>query len=121
MPERSKPSIGARLAIFYITIGALLDVWTAIYYSFYLHRQVGAGDNRLFWCVGLFFTGVTLMVIGFTLGRIGRSARHADLPPDPVKVVAPPPASPPATVPAVPSAVPPVAPVQTVPVVPRPR
>jgi hypothetical protein len=120
MPERSKPSVGARLAIFYITAGALMNVWTVVYYAFYLHRQAGTGDNRLFWCVGFFFTGVILMFIGFALGRIGRSARQADLPPDPLRVVAPQPVAPasPAAVPVVPPAGASVVPAQAVPAVP---
>src|SRR5262249_56872712 len=84
MPEPAKPSIAARLAILYITIGALMVVWTVIYYFFYLNHGTPEGDHRLFWCIGFFFTGLTLMVIGFTLGRIGQAARHADLPPDAV-------------------------------------
>src|SRR5205823_8454952 len=34
-----------------------------------------------YWCFGFFLTGVTLLVIGLALGRIGRAARHAELPP----------------------------------------
>ncbi len=102
MPEPAKPSLAARLAIYYITIGALLDVWSALYYAFYLHTaEVG---QRHFWCVGFFATGLTLMLIGFTLGRIGRAARHADLLPEPPKAQPAPAAPPPA---AIPAAVPP--------------
>jgi hypothetical protein len=31
---------------------------------------------------GFFFTGLVLIVVGATIGRIGRSARHAELPPE---------------------------------------
>jgi hypothetical protein len=82
MPEPNKPSPSARLALFYITAGALLVVWTALAYWFYLVPRVPDGtDSRYFWCYGFFFTGLVLMIIGFAVGRIGRAARHAELPP----------------------------------------
>src|SRR5262249_15370577 len=34
-----------------------------------------------YWAYGFLLTGGTLLVIGFFLGRIGRAARHAELPP----------------------------------------
>ncbi len=130
MPTLTRPSPAAFLAIIYITLGALIDVWTAIYYLF-LRNPDGADSSRtLFWCAGFFFTGLVLLIIGLAVGRIGREARHAELPPpdanqppqpQPVvmqqpmvpqaMVVAPPPAMPvaPTAVPATPT-VPPVAP-----------
>jgi hypothetical protein len=85
MPEPSKPSASARLSIFYITIGALMVVWTVLYHVFYLQPHVpDRGSSPYFWCYGFFFTGLTLMAIGFAVGQIGRAARHAEVPPPPV-------------------------------------
>jgi len=72
----------ARAALTYITIGALTDVWAAIW--FWYMRSTQSGDQNGSWwyiCTGLFLSGAVLMVIGFLVGRIGREARHADAPP----------------------------------------
>ncbi len=79
-PILSKPSSAARTAVMYITLGALMVVWTVVWYL-YLNRH-GGSDVAYFTDYGFFFTGVVLIVIGVTLGRIGRSARHAELPPE---------------------------------------
>ena len=79
MPLLSKPSFGPRTALIYITVGALLDVWTVVRYFWFARNQEGyISQNTWFWLTGLFFTGVVLMLIGFYLGRIGRAARKAD-------------------------------------------
>ena len=79
MPLLSKPSFGPRTALIYITVGALLDVWTVVWYFWFARNQEGyISQNTRFWLTGLFFTGVVLMLIGFYLGRIGRAARKAD-------------------------------------------
>lgn len=81
----TKPSFAPSTAIIYITAGALLDVWTAVYYFVFMHD--GDFETRkivTFWLAGFFLTGLTLMVIGFGLGRIGRAARQAELPPEEV-------------------------------------
>lgn len=78
----TKPSFASSTAIVYITAGALLDVWTTVYYFTFM--QDGDSETRrtvLFWLAGFFLTGLTLMVIGFALGRIGRAARQAEMPP----------------------------------------
>jgi hypothetical protein len=68
------------MAVIYITVGAILAVWTAVWYVYLHYTNAPAGPY--FWCYGLFFTGLTLIVIGLALGRIGRAARHAELPPE---------------------------------------
>ena len=82
MPLLSKPAFGPRTAIIYITIGSLIDVWTAVWY-FDLCPQRPRHHQRdtWFWLAGLFLTGLTLIVIGILLGEIGRSARKAEMPP----------------------------------------
>lgn len=87
-PILSKPSKAALLAISFVTIGALVMVNTAIWYLYHSNNQpVPApgephSDSFSYWCASFFFSGLTLFVIGFALGRIGRSARRAELPPE---------------------------------------
>ncbi|MBO0699700.1 MAG: hypothetical protein J2P46_14990 [Zavarzinella sp.] len=82
MPLLSKPAFGPRTAIVYITTGALTCVWTGVwYFSFARDASGQISRNTEFWLWGLFLTGITLLVIGFFLGHIGRSARRAELPP----------------------------------------
>ncbi len=80
MPLLTKPAFGPKAAIIYITLGALIDVWTAVWY-FTAGRTEPLGDTTRFWLFGLFLSGVTLMLIGFFLGQIGRAARKAEMPP----------------------------------------
>ena len=67
----------------YITLGVLTDVWSGIWY-FFMRSHPPAADSTWYWCYGFLLTGVALVVIGLAIGRIGRSARHAELPPDEV-------------------------------------
>jgi hypothetical protein len=78
----SKPSGAARTSITYITAGALIDVWTVIYWVYLNRHPEGHSDASYYWVYGFFFTGLVLLVIGLALGRIGRAARHAELPLD---------------------------------------
>lgn len=82
MPILSKPSGAARLSLMYITTGALIDVWTIIYWMYLNRHPDGHTDAAYYWVYGFFFTGVVLLAIGLALGRIGRAARHAELPPE---------------------------------------
>lgn len=112
MPILSKPANAAYLAITYITIGALLDVWTLVWYC-YLHN--GGYDGPAYYvCIGFALTGLILMMIGFGLGHIGRAARNAELPPREVTAASESAeqtaaAHPPAVVPATPAVVSPQA------------
>jgi hypothetical protein len=97
MPFLSKPSGAARTSITYITVGALIDVWTIICWVYLNRHPEGHSDAAYYWVYGFFFTGIVLLVIGLALGRIGRAARHAELPPEapneptaePANIVAP--------------------------------
>jgi hypothetical protein len=86
MPMFTKPSAAARAALMYITFGALILVWSGVWY-FRLHNQYAEQGVRFFAnsqdyvCIGLLLTGLTLLIIGLAVGRIGRAARHAELPP----------------------------------------
>lgn len=83
MPIMSQPSSAARTSLIYITIGALADIWSGIWYI-YLRQNPPEHNALWYFCYGFLLTGLTLVVIGFGIGRIGRSARHAELPPEEV-------------------------------------
>jgi hypothetical protein len=76
----SKPSSAARAALAYVTVGALAVVWTGIWFV-YLERNPPHTDAPYYWCTGFLITGLTLLAIGLGVGRIGRAARTAELPP----------------------------------------
>src|SRR5947207_1124157 len=82
MPLLSKPAFGPRTAIIYITAGALIDVWTGVWYFAFARGVDGAlTRNTQFWLWGFFLTRLTLAVVGVPLGHIGRPPRRAELPP----------------------------------------
>jgi hypothetical protein len=76
----SQSSSAARTALIYITIGAMAVIWSAVWFL-YLHNNPPATTSVYYWCGGFLVSGVALIGIGFGLGQIARSARHADLPP----------------------------------------
>lgn len=81
----SHPAFGPRTALMYITIGSLMDVWTAVWYFAFLRDAPHPMSNvTWFWLIGLFLTGITLIVLGLALGPIGQAARRAELPPSEV-------------------------------------
>jgi hypothetical protein len=84
MPLLSKPSSAAHLSLLYITVGALLGVWSGIRYVYLRNHDVGNFTTEYYWCAGLVLSGLVLLIIGLALGRIGRAARHAELPPEEV-------------------------------------
>lgn len=84
MAMLSKPSFGPRTSLIYITSGALIIVWTGVYYAFKIMGHEGNHENAMFWIVGLLLTGATLIAVGLLLGQIGRAARKAELPPEEV-------------------------------------
>lgn len=102
----SRPSSAAHLSVAYVTIGALADVWSGIWYA-YMRHAPPVNESTWYWCYGFFATGLAFLTIGLAIGRIGRSARHAELPPEvaisslrPEMNVAPRPLAPPAATPA---------------------
>src|SRR5689334_7500468 len=60
----------------YITIGAVMAVLAGTSYFFFDGNAV-VGYIRTSFLV----LGIVLMIIGFTVGRIGRAARKAEVPP----------------------------------------
>ena len=79
MPMLTRPAFGPRTALAYVTLGALMCVWTIVWYY---TRDRELTRTEWFWLSGLFFTGVTFLFLGLVLGRLGRAARQAELPPE---------------------------------------
>ena len=65
MATESKQARSATTALIYLTVGALMDVWTVIYYI-YLWRH-GGTDTQYLWCHGFLFSGLVLDTV--TRGR----------------------------------------------------
>lgn len=61
----------------YITIGAVMAVLAGTSYFFFDGNSAVVGYIR----TSFFALGIVLMVIGFTVGHIGRAARKAEVPP----------------------------------------
>jgi len=70
-------SSSAQAALVYVTAGALLIVWTAVWF-FYLNNHPPEGNWVWYVCAGSLLSGLVLLVIGLGVGQIGRSARQAD-------------------------------------------
>jgi hypothetical protein len=64
-------------AIIYITVGTLISVWTVVWLVF----NEPETRQGYFWPVGFLITGIAVLAIGLFLGRIGRSARKAEMAP----------------------------------------
>jgi hypothetical protein len=80
MSIMTKPSGEARTAIAFITIGTLVAVWSGIWYA-YLRNYPSENPAPYYFCSGFFLSGVVLIVVGMGIGKIGRAARQAELPP----------------------------------------
>jgi hypothetical protein len=78
MPILTQPAFGPRTALAYVTGGAVLDVWTVVWY---LTRDHNLTRTEWFWVAGFFFTGLTFVILGLALGPLGRAARQAEMPP----------------------------------------
>ncbi|GAC1345379.1 MAG: hypothetical protein NVSMB14_08720 [Isosphaeraceae bacterium] len=88
MSASPKQAQSAKMAIIYITIGALIDVWTAVFYAY--DQKRGMSETAHFFCAGFFFTGLVLICIGLLVGKIGRAARMSEVTaPPPVQMMAP--------------------------------
>jgi hypothetical protein len=75
----TKQAAAAKTSLTYLTIGALVIVWTVIWYLYL--RNNGAAENTYLWVYGFLATGVVLLIIGFAVGQIGRSAMPAETAP----------------------------------------
>jgi len=84
---QSKQATAATVSLAYLTVGALLGVWSIIWFI-YLNRH-GANDGVFLLCYGTFFSGLVLIAIGLVVGPLGRSARAAEVPATPQVVATP--------------------------------
>lgn len=76
MAIMSKPSAAPHISLTFITIGVIMAIPSAVWYGMFRPH-----DLSQFFCVSLFFLGLAFLLIGFSVGYIGRSARQAELPP----------------------------------------
>lgn len=81
MPILSNPAFGARTALGYVTAGALLCVWTLVWYFTRDADAEALTRTQKFLLFGLLLTGITFILLGLFLGPLGRAARAAELPP----------------------------------------
>src|SRR3954465_13535468 len=81
-PILSKPSNAARTAVVFITTGALIDVWSAIWWTYLNRHAEEHSEAGGYFCYGFLLTGLVLLVVGLAIGHISRNARRAELPPE---------------------------------------
>jgi len=98
----NQTSSAAKTSLIYITVGALIMTWTAIWHV-YLFNNPPVSHGVYYWANGFLVTGVVLFAIGFGVGRIGNAAKQAE---HPAAVVGSGEVAPPVTVP-VPAETPP--------------
>src|SRR5207248_3825186 len=75
----NQSSTAARTSLVYITVGAMTVIWTGVWYVF-LYNNPPETQSVYYWCTGFLVSGLALVLIGLALGRIGCSARGADVP-----------------------------------------
>jgi hypothetical protein len=73
-----KQSSPARTVLLYISIGALIVIWTGVWYVYLLNNPPET-PSAYYWCTGFLVPGLTMVLIGWALGHLGRTARAADL------------------------------------------
>ena len=79
-PLLSKPSSAAPTALVYVTLGAVLTVWSGIWFM-YLQNNPPGHQFVHYIDTGCLLTGIVFLMIGFGLGPMARFARQAELPP----------------------------------------
>ncbi len=79
MPLMSKPSEEAKIALVFVTVGAVTIVWSTVWLLY--QQNHGAEAWEQYTCYGSLGTGLVLLIIGLAVGRIARAARQAEMPP----------------------------------------
>jgi hypothetical protein len=78
MQTVTRPSSAPGTSLTYITIGAIMAVLAGTSYLFF----DGTGQRFLGYIrTSFLLLGIVLILIGFTVGRIGHAARKSELPP----------------------------------------
>jgi hypothetical protein len=78
MPVTSKVLSAATVAVGYITAGALMLVWSGVYYLYQINHG-SLTDDKAYWSYGFLATGLVILLIGLLLGPIGQSVRKAEV------------------------------------------
>lgn len=76
-------SVGEKMAssaVTFVTIGSLLIIWSGLWLGYMFSHSSGT-DFMRFFATGLMLTGITLVLVGSLSGKLGRSAREADMTP----------------------------------------
>jgi hypothetical protein len=76
MAITSKHSAAQSASITYITIGVIMAIPSAVWYSMFGPEGVGK-----FFCATFFLLGLAFVIMGCSVGYMGRLARQAELPP----------------------------------------
>ena len=79
MPLTTKTSPAAHTSLAYVTAGALILVWSLVWLVWMLWYPVESATNY-FLCAGTIMTGIALLIIGLSLGFLGRVAKMAEQP-----------------------------------------
>jgi len=73
-----KASSAAPTALIYITLGALLSVWSGVWFI-YENNTANASRGVYYLCAGLLMTGIALLANGFGVGRLAHRAQSAEI------------------------------------------
>src|SRR5262245_17507918 len=79
MPLVTKTSPAAQTALYYITAGALVLVWSGVWLV-WLWGHTDSSSTSYYFCTGTILTGLALLVIGLLLGPIGKASKPAEQP-----------------------------------------
>src|SRR5262245_42934982 len=79
MPLVTRTSPAAQTALYYITAGALVLVWSGVWLVWLL-SHTDSSSTSYYFCTGTVLTGLALLVIGLLLGPIGRASKPAEQP-----------------------------------------
>src|SRR4051794_21775086 len=76
MAITGKHSAAQSASITYITLGGLMAVPSAVWYMMFSPEGIGK-----FFCATFFLLGLGGLIMGLSMGYIGRAARQAEMPP----------------------------------------
>lgn len=69
-----KRFVTARVALIYITLGALTEIWSGVWFWYLRDHNPPASDFTWFLCYGFLLTGLALLVIGLLIHQVSRAA-----------------------------------------------